>query len=99
MRKVKNRPLIGFNEFKGECLVLPNEFRENLIHNLEKNRADTSKLIEDMIKLNIYNDKSLLDTNETLYKSIVDYLEQKRQDKKVILIDPNDKEWASTQDK
>ena len=88
--------LMGTSVLNGQPLYLSDKDRATHMHIIGTTGAGKSKLMEYMIRSDIDRGKGLclLDPHGDLYKNVRNYAVRKRLDKKIILIDPNDEDWA-----
>lgn len=89
--------ILGTNILNGRFVFLSEEDRESHIHIIGSTGTGKSKLMEHMIRSDIDRRRGLclVDPHGDLYQEILKYLVRKRLDQReVILIDPNDEEWA-----
>jgi len=96
MRKKEDGMLIGTNALNGKGILLSKEDFLGHFHILGNSGVGKSKLLEEMMRFHIRNKHGLclLDPHGDLYKNMLAYLTVKRMTRKVILIDPDDEEWA-----
>lgn len=94
--KPSSKMLIGINALNGKPVFISEDDRKYHMHIIGTTGAGKSKLMEYMIRCDIAQGRGvcLIDPHGDLYKNILKYLVRKRLSKKVILIDPNDEEWA-----
>jgi len=89
--------ILGTNVLSGEPVFLSEKDRQSHIHIIGTTGAGKSKLMEHMIRSDINQGKGLclVDPHGDLYQEVLKYVVRKRLDeRKVILIDPNDEQWA-----
>lgn len=88
--------LIGTNLLTNKPVFLKAQDRVMHTHIIGTTGAGKSKLMEYMIRSDIDQRKGLclIDPHGDLYQNILKYITRKRLNKKVILIDPNDEDWA-----
>jgi len=92
----KDSIVIGENILNGKDVMLKDDERKEHMHIIGTTGSGKSKLLEHMIRSDIKNGKGLclIDPHGDLYQSILKYVARRRMDNKVIIIDPNDEEWA-----
>jgi len=88
--------LIGINALNNQPVFLPEKDRAMHVHTIGTTGAGKSKLMEHMIRSDIDQGRGLclVDPHRDLYKKCLNYVVRKGLDDGVILIDPNDEEWA-----
>lgn len=92
----RNTMLIGENAMNGKGVFLSEDDRKVHMHIIGGSGAGKSKLMEHMIRSDIDNGRGLclLDPHGSIYEPILKYVARKRYEDRLILIDPNDEEWA-----
>ena len=87
---------IGTSTLNGKKIWLDDKQRAIHMHVLGRSGQGKTYLLESMIRSDIDNGRGLclIDPHGDLYERIVKYCVRKRLQKRVILIDPSDTEWA-----
>jgi len=90
------RIVIGINALNGRPVFLTGKDRQSHMHIIGTTGAGKSKLMEYLMRCDadLGNGACLIDRHGSSYQSTLKYLVRMRRNKKVILIDPNDEEWA-----
>jgi hypothetical protein len=96
MKKEKGKMVIGTNALNNQPVTLTSKDMNSHMHILGTTGAGKSKEMEDMMRYHISNGDGicLLDPHGDVYKNMLDYVTLKQMGRKVILIDPNDEDWA-----
>jgi len=87
---------IGTNALNNRKIWVNDDQRAIHMHVLGRSGQGKTYLLEHMIRNDIDNRRGLclIDPHGGLYEHVLKYCVRKRLDKKVILIDPNDDQWA-----
>lgn len=96
MMKNLNRTKIGYNALNGKPVSITEDDRATHMHIIGTTGAGKSKEIEWLIRQDILKNRGvcLVDPHGDLYKDVLKFVIRLGYQNRVILIDPNDENWA-----